>query len=413
VKLRGRELLVFRSVAASTTTTGVTMKLSEYLDIKKLQDHVRNGLIEDKKHPHLPLRILTYTRQAMFSQAWDATICKCRGLIVDTEGEIVSRPFEKFFDVDTDGRPETYTTNLPLSAPVCLEKINGNLGILYEVNIPSPSVLDPASVVDSVRVSGVASKGSFTSKHAKWATDWYHKTCPNPQWPEGHTVVFEMVCESIQPHAVCYGGVDKLVLLALINTETGEELDYNTLYHYAFLNGLEVPGIYAKSLGDVLGEDRTNAEGYVLSWPRPKLPPTRIRVKFPRFLKLRKLFYAAKPKAILEALRKKDISTLEGWQETSNQLFSANVTKWISTFSQAYGEIRLQAVQATLHARMGFARRREAVNYLSQPEHRSYASVALAMMDEKEADIINRRIWRAVENQFCSNLNEEFCPNGC
>lgn len=380
------------------------MKLYEYLDTRKLLSHIHEGLIESKKHATLPLHILTYTRKAMLTQTWDGVTTKCRGLIINDAGEIVSRPFEKFFDADTDGRPETYTYNLPTTAPKCLEKLNGNLGILYECEVP-----DPEGERRIVKVSGIASKGSFHSKHAKWATEWYHKNCPNPQWPVGYTAVFEMICESIQTHAICYGGVDKLVLLALINVETGEELDYNALYHYAFLNGLEVPGIYLKSLADALREDKNGAEGYVLSWDRPRLPPIRVRVKFPKFLKLRKLFYAAKPRAILEALKTKDLITLEEWQSASNSLFSASISKWISTFSQAYGEIRLRAQQATYRARMEFTLRSEAVAYLKQPENAAFASVSFAMLNEKEADDINRLIWKAVENKYQGHLNDEFC----
>lgn len=385
------------------------MKLEQYLDTEKLHKHIAAGLIERKRHPTLPLHILTYTRKAMFSQTWDDVTMKCRGLIVNGFGDIVARPFEKFFDVNTFSRPETFLENLPNSTPICLEKLNGNLGILYQYPVKPTSELDPTSVTEVVFATGIASKGSFTSPHATWATEWYHAHCSNPIWPEGYTPVFEMICESIQPHAVCYGGVDKLVLLALISNETGAELDYNTLYHYAYLNGIEVVQIYAKSLQEVLGEDRANAEGYVLAWPRGDgLPPIHVRVKHERFLKLRKVFYAAKPKAILEALKRGDIPTLEEWQGTS---FGANVTKWIATFSGMYGEVRLKAVTIAGHAGRTYANLSDAVCFIKAEAPTEIVPIVFAIVNGKESTEINRLIWKAVETRFADKLNSD-CSEG-
>ena len=76
------------------------MKLAEYLDKDKLRHHINTGLVMERFHDTLPLSIYCYGRKAVFDSVWDDVTTKTRGLIVGPEGEIVARPFEKFFSVD-------------------------------------------------------------------------------------------------------------------------------------------------------------------------------------------------------------------------------------------------------------------------------------------------------------------------
>ena len=51
---------------------------------------------------------------------------ECRGLIFDTEGKIMSRPFHKFFNVNE--REETQTSDIDMSQPhVIMEKMDGSM----------------------------------------------------------------------------------------------------------------------------------------------------------------------------------------------------------------------------------------------------------------------------------------------
>src|ERR1019366_9922764 len=66
----------------------------------------------------------------------------------------------------------------------------------------------------------IASKGSFDSPHAKWATAWYQANVKG-EWPDGYTPVFEGITPSLRI-VVDYATFEGLVLLALVNRETGE-----------------------------------------------------------------------------------------------------------------------------------------------------------------------------------------------
>lgn len=371
------------------------MYLFEYIDGTKLTEHVRNGLVDVRHHRSLPLDIYTFSKRTVYDNAWDDVTTKCRGLIVGPDSKIVARPFEKFFNVDTSYRPETHMANLPaFPFPMVAEKLDGSLGIHYQYN----------------GRHGIATKGSFHSEQAEWATRWYNRVCINPQWPEGYTPVFEIIAETVQHHVVHYYGNEELVLLALINNATGEEADYNTVYHYAYLNGVRAVDIYHKSLDSVVLEDRKNKEGYVLSWPRPGQPPLKVKVKHPGFLSLQKVVHAATPQAILDALISGDVDLLNTWIGQTDAPIGQWVKSWVTKFTWKYGEIIHKSNRAFQHAVMvaGRAPSDEARKFFAEhvihnaPE---YKTVCFAMLDGKDWQ---KQVWKIVEKLFAAELGKPF-----
>ncbi len=236
----------------------MALMLKDYVNQMKLHDYIRQGLVDRKEHPFFPLSLYCYGRKAVYDNVWDETTTRCRGLIVNNKtGEIIARPFEKFHNLGTAGMPETHPENL-FPNPHVTEKLDGSLGILYHYD-------DGFLCQDYI-----ASKGSFVSEHAKWATDWYRSHVGyRGRWPKGYTPVFEMICEKdVQRHVVSYGGRrDGLVLTALISIETGWELPYDTLCNWAETNRLPYVRRFDKTVAEVLQENNPNEEGYVLTWP--------------------------------------------------------------------------------------------------------------------------------------------------
>ena len=256
------------------------MNITEYLDVKKLRQHINDGLVTERFHNTLPLAIYCYGRKAVYEQHWDDVTRKTRGLIVDlTTGDIIARPYEKFFAL---GQNEYHDREYDILAeelgpPTVTEKVNGSLGIFWRYGIHW----------------GVASKGSFHSPHAEFATKWLENRVEENGplvFPEGYTPVFEIICQEIQPHVIKYPE-DGLVLIGLIKLDTGEEVSYNVLDDYGFKNCLCVP-FQGHSHVDYLFEmDSANYEGVVLTYDRPGRDPFKIKIKFPTFLKNRKEFY--------------------------------------------------------------------------------------------------------------------------
>src|ERR1035438_6973979 len=235
-----------------------SVKIWDYLDITPTHfrdNYANTGLVDVAIHPEFPLTMFTYGREAVHTNNWDAVMRKCRGIIFDTvTEEIIARPFEKFFNMGTADMPETdpNTWLCGVAEPEVWEKMDGFMCTMYSY----------------YGKSYIASKGSFDSIHAKWATAQVNA---NWQWPLGYTPMFEGICSSIRI-VVDYEKFEGLVLLALVNNETGEELNRTSLQVWAKKNGVTTPTIYDLSWKDarMASLDKTveNFEGYVLVWWR-------------------------------------------------------------------------------------------------------------------------------------------------
>ncbi len=357
----------------------ILMKIDDYLDIEQLVSHIENELVDSRHHDTLPLNILTYSRNAVYDDKWDDVTCKCRGLIVTDDGVIIARPFEKFFNIDTSYREETWLSNLPKEQPQVQEKLDGSLGILYTYE----------------GVSAIASKGSFHSDHAKWATKWYQEHCKEAQWPEGYTPIFEMICQEVQTHVVRYSTEDQLVLLALINNETGEEASYENLHYWGTLNEINVVDVYDKSVGTVLNEDRPNAEGYVLSWPRPGQTPLKIKIKHETFLTLQKIVHNATPKSMLKLLIDGKEAEIAAWMETPSKEVNDFVQGWFSRFTAAYAQTVQCARDICITAKMRFDNRKDVAEFFHKEENKLFSAVCFAMLDGKDYKKI---VWKSLED---------------
>jgi RNA ligase len=387
------------------------MKLQEYLDIDKLAQYISEGIVSGRRHPTLPLTIYCYTRTATYENIWDDVTERTRGLIVDDEFNIVARSYEKFFNLNHEGRPETSWDALPQEYPIVLDKLDGSLGILWQFD--EPCVANPAGVP----ITGIATKGSFVSEQAIWATSWYHKTCINPQWPEGFTPVFEIIAQTVQTHVVLYDIPDQLILLGLINKETGEEADYNTVYHYAYLNGLNTVEVYNQSIEQAVRADRSNKEGYVLSWPRPGQTPLKVKVKHETFLKLQKIVHAATPKRILEALFNKDYELLQSWEDGLSHELAEYVRGWKDKFTNSYGHILVES-KNILNAATRWAdnqgapeSRKIIAEYILKSIRSRFSGVVFAMLDGqtelgKNLENVSRAAWKLVTEDFKDELGK-------
>ena len=377
------------------------MKIWDYLEVTKGQfqsKYVETRLVDVATHDDFPLEILTYGREAVHTNNWDPVIRKCRGIIYNTVNEeIVARPFEKFFNLGTANTPETdpslWTVDLvrDLGTPEVWEKMDGFLATAYQYN-------------------GrwyVASKGSFHSTHAKWATAWYQANVPK-DWPEGYTPVFEGICSSLR--IVVGYGFEGLVLLALVNNETGEEAHRLSVLQYAQMNGVIVPNIYDMGWQEAskksLDEDVENFEGYVLVWRRPGQTPFRLKVKYVDYLRLHRMVSGVSAKAIYNCLAGNEYKgDLDEWTNESTPWFSKFVNKWVRALTLLHDDYMSQARAAYADAReanrikvgqlpyenMGAERKAYAQEFARHP---SIKGILFAMLDGKDSSAV---AWKLVK----------------
>lgn len=177
------------------------MNITTMFDPGQLQTAIDEGYVRTQRHPELPLVIYNYTEKAQYEYAWNTVTMQCRGLIVDDDGEVVARPFPKFFNYgDTGGDVSPSYYHSPV---VVTDKVDGSLGILWRY----------------ADTYGIATRGSFTSPQAAWATKWFNKYAEYSAFDFEYTYLFEILA-SWNRIVVDYDW-EGLVLLGRVNIEYG------------------------------------------------------------------------------------------------------------------------------------------------------------------------------------------------
>ena len=105
----------------------MTTHLYDVVDQEDLAHAIELKHVREQFHPSEPLAILNYTELCVYDTHWSPTTLACRGLIYNTDnGEVVARPFAKFFNYGQPG-----AAVIGLDEVVCvMDKIDGSLGIL-------------------------------------------------------------------------------------------------------------------------------------------------------------------------------------------------------------------------------------------------------------------------------------------
>lgn len=375
------------------------MKLPYYLDMNKLEEHLKNGYVEQRFHNTLPLVIYCYSRKATFDNVWDEVTTKCRGLIVEAKPsmEIIARPFEKFFNLNHAGRPETDMLNIMSSnmgTLVFSEKLDGSMGTYWRYKDQH----------------GIATKGSFHSEQAEWATAWLSKRWLNTgenvallpsqsvhAFPVGYTPVFEIIAQSVQHHVIHYHSHEdnRLVLIGLVNNETGAEMEPEQLMTWASVNGLDVVDSWKDlSLYEATQIDREGKEGYIATWYRNGTSPLKVKIKHTTFLKLQKIAHHTTPKTIFQALREDDKgAVIEEALKYGSPYLRDQVKAWMVKFDQEFQRISIEAREIVKASLTVCTTRKESATYFHGMTT-TLAPVCFNILDQKST---TQTIWELVE----------------
>jgi len=258
--------------------------IGEFLDLASLDAHIEAGNISRSPHHEFDLYVLNYTNQAQFSRSWDNETLNCRGLIVDSGGLVVARSWAKFFNHTETAVPK-YALTTP---PIVTEKMDGSLGIIYQ------------------RPDGrfaVATRGSFASDQAVWATQWLTVEMPGFIQPAGVTTLVEIIYPENRI-VVDYGDRAELVLLGAINIATGADIPLWEIDWWPGARAEMHTGI--GHMDDVYrfatGNEKENDEGIVAVWYRPGEPSFRLKVKHPEYVRLHRIITGINTKRVWEVL---------------------------------------------------------------------------------------------------------------
>lgn len=270
------------------------------LNKEELIAAVKSGAVSKAKHPTEDLWIYNYTREAIRNSEnpWvSETLRKCRGIITDGNLNIIARPFEKFFNLEEFANlPEDIIPPGTFELPYTItEKYDGSMGIMYWTK-DGPAL---------------ATRSSFTSDQAIRGTqilrEKYHYQTEN--LPRDKTFLFEIIYPENRI-VVDYGDLEDLILIGVIDTETGKEEDLND--YPEFLQPCQYVGDWRTIRNQYCDLSRCK-EGFVVRFENG----FRIKIKFPHYFQSHYLMGKMTRKNVLKILSKdKDVAQkeIEEWR---------------------------------------------------------------------------------------------------
>ena len=257
------------------------------VDINILNRYIEEGLLVKNNHPTLPISIYNYSRMTQYEHKWDDITTMCRGLVVDNQGNIVAKSFNKFFNME-----ELTLNDLPDESFEVFEKLDGSLGILFWY--------------EGQWI--VASKGSFSSDQSNKANQILRTKYNIESIPKGYTVLFEIIFP--ENRIVCdYGSEESLFILGMFSTISGKEMDYDTLRVISLESKMPLVKRYDgindyDTLKSTIG---SNQEGYVVRFRNG----FRMKIKGEEYVRLHRILTGFSNVNVWEYLKdNKDLSEL-------------------------------------------------------------------------------------------------------
>ena len=384
--------------------------------LSTLEKYYRNGLLLKQTHPTLDLTIWNYSPKVQYERLWDDITMQCRGLVTNSKGEIVARPFKKFFNYE-EHKPE----EIPNEDFVVYEKMDGSLGILfyYEYELSDEKryniwfnnnyetgmerFFDPNNLPDfdnpyyepTPKVKGewvLATRGSFTSPQSIKGKELLEKY-NFERLHTDYTYLFEIIYK--ENRIVCEYDYEDLVLLGMIETKSGNEVNIQSINEDIRFNnmisniGFRVVMVY-KTWGegyDLLKEEISNdREGYVIRFNNG----FRMKIKGEEYKRLHKILTNISNRDIFEYV--KEGKPLDDILDKVPDEFYSWVKETKEHFEQQFKTIDLEY-------RLIFKNITERNNIIDKKTFAHYAlsysnsSILFAMFENKEYKHI---IWKII-----------------
>ncbi|HEY3744163.1 MAG TPA: RNA ligase, partial [Bryobacteraceae bacterium] len=311
----------------------------------------------------LPLWIHNYSQRAQFeftAENWPEALRDARGLVLDDEGRIVARGFRKFFNL-------SQLTRMPEGLPQFWEKADGSLILLFQY--------------DGQRIC--STRGSFDSEQALWAAKRMELDHPDFMPALGITYCLEAIYPGNRI-VVDYGGIEELVLLAALDSETGADRDDALA---AVAGQFRMARFYGEQeAGAIPGAER---EGFVLRWR----DGTRAKVKLDEYTRVHKLIYGTSTKTIWALLRAGDSP------EQQAAILPSEMRQWIGNYAD---ELRGQYAAVLEQQRRTYEERPDEARagrpqFAEWAKRQKHPKFQFKLLDGKP---IEDDVWRLIEPEF-------------
>ena len=296
-------------------------------DLNILNDYIEKGLVIKQVHPTLPLSIYNYSRTCQYGGLWDDITLACRGLVLDNEGNVIAKPFPKFFNYE-----EHTAEEIPNELFDVYEKMDGSLGICfyyereltyseryklwfngnYETGMEYfeeivPNFDDPYYHPTPTTKGEwhVATRGSFVSEQAVKGKELLGKYNFQKLHTD-YTYLFEIIYK--ENRIVCDYDFEDVVLLGVINTKTGIEVNLHSdtedvriqnIIKNIGLNVVTRYNTFGEGFDELKREISNSKEGYVIRFRNGM----RMKIKGDEYVRLHRILTNFSTTDIWELLR--------------------------------------------------------------------------------------------------------------
>lgn len=349
------------------------------MDWSVLRQYEKDGLINIMPHPAMNLFILNYTNDAKIKNHWDEITKNCRGLIIDEVGNIKYQCLPKFFNLgEHDPNDIPHHLNYEVQ-----EKYDGSYGVLY--------------FDESTNDYAIATRGSFTSNQAFRATEILHRKYRKyikSFDTYNYTFIFEIIYPENQI-VVDYGDEEKLVLIAVIHNDSGNELSLKNIpipfpdkvEIYENLNFQDFQQLREKY-------DTNNREGFVIKFKNG----FRIKAKFDTYFRLHRIISNLSKRAIWEILSEDDDSTISDKINKINEIQNdvpKNYAEFINSVTleliNKFWEIETKTILQYDNCPVLNGTRKDFALWAKEKE---YPNLLFCLYDNKK---INQLIWEEIK----------------
>ena len=337
--------------------------------LKTLERYYNEGWLIKQTHPELPLTIWNYSQTTQYAGKWDDVTLMTRGLVTDNEtGEVVARPFKKFFNLEENRHTSTNEFEV-------YNKMDGSLIIAFYLY---------GSWV-------FASRGSFTSEQAKAASKLFYKKYGDVGMNIDTTYLFEFTAPWNRI-VVDYSDGEQLTLLGGIRTNDGLEAPWYHLDSVSKLNAIPLVKKYDgitdyTTLKGIIGD---NEEGFVIKFSNGD----RMKIKGEEYLRLHRIMTGVSTTSIWEVMA--NGGNMEEVLKDVPDEFYDKIKEVVGDIAVRFDNIRTDYIQyfTDIVFKIGREDRRR---FAEEARRYNHSSILFAMLDEKD---INPIIWKIVKPEW-------------
>lgn len=328
--------------------------------LANLAVEIELGRVRRIPHPSLPLCIYNYTEQTQFSRTFNEVNSICRGLVISNDGEIIARPFPKFFNFEELG--ETSARFSPDNVREIWTKEDGSLIVSFCWEGSWQTITRGSWVSDQA----ISAQNVLTKRFLSGAN---HKK----------TYLFELVGPS-NINVVRNYEKDSLILLGIIDAKSAVEATAEEIRLWAEGFGFQVPKLWNAeefSYDLIKKELNPNFEGVVLKnvWGE------RCKIKTETYVQLHKVITGLSDSGIFKLWMDRVESGKFSMEGIPDEFFS-EINHKINTIDERWiryrASVELEWEEAKDLIKSGMSRKDIAINH---PKLRHILSSAMLNID--------------------------------